>query len=516
MQEYRLTVDKFIDHAARWFGEAAVTGPERRTYTALRDRSNRLSGALLSLGAKPGDRVATLAWNTVAHFEIYYAVMGAGMVCHTLNPRMTSEQLAAIIVEAEDRIVAVSSDLLPLLRQAMAIGSTVEHVILLDGEGADAWILEDLLAERGKSVLWGRFNESQQAGLCYTSGTTGRPKGAVYTHRGNYLHTLRALQADAMALTAADTVLVGVPMFHANGWGLPFAAPAVGASLVLPGRTSDGPGLARLMRDEKVTVAVGIHTLWVGVAEYLEAAGEGLPDLERVIIGGSSCPEALIERIEKILGVEVQTSWGMTELYPLGTIRPVGSARPPLSSGRPPMGLDLKVVDEKGGEVGVETSGHLHVRGASLIDRYFGDADSAVDDDGYFNTGDLAIIGGDGNLTISGRSKDLIKSGGEWINPADIESVVGSDETVGLVAVIGMADAKWTERPLLVIQPGPGRDLDIDRIVAAMRGALARWWIPDRIATIAEMPLTGSGKIDKMRLRADVAAGKIQSEPLTA
>ena len=532
MQEYRLTVDKFLDHAAKWFGGANVIEGDagrrcaNRGYAELRERSNRLSGGLLKLGAKPGDRVATLAWNTLPHLETYYAVMGAGMVCHTLNPRMAADHLAAIVSRADDRIVAVSADLLPLLAEVAERCSTIEHVILLDDFegsqpdlplGIQSWSHEALIEKQAGPAEWGRFDEDSPAGLCFTSGTTGPPKGVLYTHRSNYLHTLRALQADAMAFTATDTVMVAVPMFHANGWGIPFAAPAVGANMVLPGRQTDGASLARLLREEKVTVAVGIHTLWLGVAEHLESSGETLPDLQRIIIGGSSCPDNLIERMEKGLGARVQTSWGMTELSPLGTIMPVGTDGRAVGAGRPPMGLDLKLVDEAGEtlpeQVGV--LGHLRVKGASVVDRYFGDSGSALDREGYFDTGDLATLDVEGNLTIGGRSKDLIKSGGEWINPTEIEAIVGNEPGVSLVAVIGMPDEKWTERPLLVVQPQSGRELDVPRMLASLRDAVVRWWIPDRLARIANMPLTGSGKIDKNRLRADFAAGKIATEPFS-
>lgn len=527
MQDYYLTVDKFLDHAAKWFSavDTVEAGEGRLSYAVMRERSNWLSGALLALGAMPGDRVATLAWNTLQHLEAYYAVMGAGMVCHTLNPRMTAAQLAAVIDEAGDRLVFVSSDLMPLFGEVARRCPGIQAAVML-GEGGSGgelpssvqlWAYEDLLREHGQAVQWGGFDEQSPAGLCHTSGTTGRPKGVVYTHRGNYLHTLRALQADAMALTAADTVLVAVPMFHANGWGLPFSAPAVGARLVLPGRNSDGASLARLMRDENVTVAVGIHTLWTGVADQLESNGESLPHLERVIIGGSSCPEQLIERIERVLGAQVQTSWGMTELAPLGTIAPLSApARPQQSSGRAPMGLDLKLVDAAGNTLAeqVGTVGHLRVRGASVIERYFGDNQTALDAEGFFDTGDLAMIDPAGNLTICGRSKDLIKSGGEWINPAEIEAIVGGEPAVSLVAVIGTPDEKWTERPLLVVQPRAGETLDASQLVGVLRDRIASWWMPDRLARVAAMPLTGSGKIDKVRLRADYAAGKLQTEPL--
>jgi fatty-acyl-CoA synthase len=524
MQSYELTVDKFLDHAARWAGGREVVtarsegGALRIGYADLRERANRASGALLTLGMQPGDRIATLAWNTQHHFELYYAAMGVGLVCHTLNPRLTAEQLSVMINEASDRILTSPANLAPLVAELLPQCPTLEHVLWIDGDAPKAsdtevgeWEFEDLLATMGQEVAWGSFPETTPAGLCYTSGTTGRPKGVLYTHRSNYLHTLRALQADAMAITARDTVLIAVPMFHANGWGLPFAAPAVGAKVVLPGRNADGASLSELMRDEKVTVAVGVQTVWLGVVDHLERTGLTLPDLERVIVGGSDCPEALVRRLEAGLGAKVQTSWGMTELSPLGVTATPGSL-PGQSAGRLLMGLDVKLTDAEGVTLPEQhdTLGHLKVKGASVVDRYFGMADDALDEEGFFDTGDLASIDATGNLTIRGRSKDLIKSGGEWINPAEIEAIIGREPAVGQVAVIARADSKWGERPVLVVEPQPGATLRDDDLIAALRGKIADWWLPDRIIKVAEMPLAATGKIDKLRLKADFAAGILE------
>ncbi|MDE2467126.1 MAG: AMP-binding protein, partial [Alphaproteobacteria bacterium] len=335
----------------------------------------------------------------------------------------------------------------------------------------------------------------------------GTPKGVLYTHRSNYLHTLRSLQADAVALTGADSILLAVPMFHANAWAFPFAAPAVGARLVLPGRALDGAHLTRLIRDEGVTIAAGVHTVWQGVLDYLDAEGGEVPTLERILIGGSSCPDVVIQRMEERFKARVQTSWGMTELSPLGTISPARGPERAIASGRPPLGLDLKLTDASGATLTRQrnVTGHLKVKGASVVDRYFkADAD-ALDAEGYFDTGDLASIDDAGNLSICGRSKDLIKSGGEWINPAEIEAVVGSLPGVGLVAVIGREDIKWGERPLLVVEPQKNHTLDDATLLRALRGKVADWWIPDQVIQIEQMPLAPTGKIDKIRLRQEYA-----------
>ena len=515
MQSYPLTLQKFLEHAATWHPQAqVVTGRQdgrvdRIGYAALYRRSRSVSAVLHDHGIRAGDCVATLAWNTQAHVEVWYAVMGMGAVCHTLNPRLTREQLAAMVGQSRPGVLVASADLESLARAGRAVGAGIERVLLIDAPDdrpADVNALEPLIAGAGSDVPWGGFDESSPCGLCFTSGTTGAPKGVTYTHRSSFLHTLRLLQVDGMALSARDSVLAAVPMFHANAWGLPFAAPAAGARLVLPGRVLDGAHLASLILSEAVTVAVGVPTVWLALVEHVERSGVALPTLERIIVGGSPLSPALMARIEQRLGVIVQTSWGMTELSPAGTVAPRDAPRAAHRSGRPAIGVDLRLTDADGHPLpdqrGVD--GHLRVRGDAALARYFGDDQPATDADGWLATGDLARIDDAGNLTITGRAKDLIKSGGEWINPAEIEALVSGVPDVALVAVIGRPDVKWGERPVLVVELRASAMVDDDSLLAPLRGKVPTWWIPDAVVRVPRMPLSPTGKIDKLGLRASM------------
>ncbi|KTE41102.1 MULTISPECIES: AMP-binding protein [unclassified Sphingopyxis] len=520
MQDYPLTLNRFLDHAARWHGEAEVASARengsvaRISYAMLRERSLAISSLLTGFGIAQGDRVATLAWNSAAHVELWYAVMGMGAVCHTLNPRLTGPQLASMAVQSGAKILVASADLLPLAKLVAERAPGIERILLIDGAGGSGASvpvaeLESLIADAPGGAVWGDFAETAPAGLCFTSGTTGAPKGVTYTHRGSFLHTLRSLQADVMAFTSRDAVLAVVPMFHANAWGLPFALPAVGGKLVLPGRQADGASLARLIAAEGVTIGVGVPTVWLGLVEHLEAVGGALPTLERLIVGGAPMAPALMERLEARLGVTVQTSWGMTELSPLGVIAPPGDPqRSAAVSGRPAIGVDLRLTDAGGAPLAEQRGGegHLYVRGASVVDRYFGEEAPATDAEGWFPTGDLARIDAKGNLIVTGRAKDLIKSGGEWINPAEIEAVVGALPQVSLAAVIGRQDAKWGERPVLLVEMRGGDEIDDAELLAPLSGRVAPWWIPDAVVRLDTMPLAPTGKIDKIRLRNDYGA----------
>ncbi len=525
MQHYALTVDKFLEHGAKWHPDVHVVtareggGADRIGYAALRQRSRQVSGVLAGLGVAEGDRVATLAWNTQAHLEAWFAVMGMGAVCHTLNPRLSETHLVGMLDRSGARVLLAAADLAPLARRIAAQAASIGKVLSIDGNAEDGGgtltidPLEPMLAAIASDTAWSVLDEHAPCSLCFTSGTTGPPKGVTYTHRGIFLHTLRALQADTMALSMRDSVLLAVPMFHANGWGVPFATPAVGARLVLPGRHLDGARVAALIDAESVTVALGVATVWLELVEHLDATGGETPTLQRVIVGGGPISASLMERIEQRLGVVVQTSWGMTEMSPTGTVAPPDDrCRAPHLSGRPSIGVDLLLTDADGVALPEQrgAEGHLRVRGASTIQRYFGETDDAVDADGWFPTGDLARIDDNGNLMITGRAKDLIKSGGEWINPAEIEEIVGRLPDVLLAAVIGREHPKWGERPVLLVTMREGSEVSDAALVEELRDRVASWWIPDSVIRLDRMPLAATGKIDKMQLRAEFggACGK--------
>jgi acyl-CoA synthetase (AMP-forming)/AMP-acid ligase II len=518
VQDFPLTLNRFIEHAARWHPQAGVVtawgdrGTSRVTYEELLTRSRRFSAGLHELGIRRGDRVATLAWNTQAHVEAWYGIASIGAVVHTLNPRLAVEMLAEMVRQSECRLLVVSASLASMAVELAQLAPSVERLIVIDdsidAEALRAPVPVSLHRDLGMdgAVEWGSFDEHSPAGLCFTSGTTGEPKGVVYTHRSSYLHTLRLLQADVIAPTADDNILMVVPMFHANGWGLPFAAPAVGASLILPGRDSDGASLAQLIRAEKVTLAAAVPTVWVGLVDHLDATGGDLPTLKRIIVGGAPIGEQLMVRIERRIGAIVQTSWGMTELTPLGAIAPAGlTKREAASAGRVAIGLDLLLKDGEGGALSEQrgAEGRLLVRGQSVVHRYYGQAAPAVDKDGWFDTGDLARVGVDGSLYITGRAKDLIKSGGEWINPAEIESIVATSPAVAQAAVIARLDAKWGERPVLIVELRADHDVSDEDLVAPLKGRVPSWWMPDALIRLTKLPLAATGKIDKQKLRAE-------------
>lgn len=524
MQRWSLTVDKFIDHAARWHGGTEIVSRTaagaivRTDWAALRMDAARLTGALFEWGISPGDRVATLAMNGAPHLAAWFGIMGMGAVCHTLNPRLSEEQLVYIINHAEDRAVLADREFSPLLDRLRARCPSIQNVVLFDGDGDAGW--EAILAGRGSVQPWGGFDEETAAGLCYTSGTTGTPKGVLYTHRSNYLHTLMIVQPDVFNISARDVVLPVVPMYHANAWGLTFAVAAVGAKLVLPGPKLDGASLYELLESEKVTLTAGVPTVWQTLLSFMAEHGLRFGALQRAMVGGAPCPESLIRAFAE-LGVEAQHNWGMTETSPLGTsgtLLPDVAALPldqqmpaRLKQGRVPAGVDMRIVDERGSILAHDgrTPGFLGVRGHSIVQRYFREDEDATDGDGFFDTGDVGSIDASGLLHITDRAKDLIKSGGEWISSAELESFAMCHPTVAIAAAIAAPDPKWGERPLLLLELKPGAVADAAGVRSLLEARMARWAVPDVIHFIDALPLGATGKIDKRALRERYAVDRV-------
>ncbi|MDQ2860156.1 MAG: long-chain-fatty-acid--CoA ligase [Pseudomonadota bacterium] len=522
MQDWPLTVDKILDHAAEWHGgrevvTRSVEGPiVRTTYSEIRERAKRLSNALLEFGIKPGDRVATLAWNSGRHMEAWYAIMGIAAVCHTLNPRLFADQLCYIINHAGDRIIVTDLTFLPILIENRAKMPCVERFIVLADEVSleGAVSSESLIARNGADCAWGGFGEETACGLCYTSGTTGNPKGVLYSHRSNFLHTLVTLQHDVMGLSVRDTVLAVVPMFHANAWGLTFSCPAVGAKLVMPGPKLDGASILELLETEAVTFSAAVPTVWQMLLAHLKTTGQRLTTLKRVVIGGSAVPEAILRAFHDDYGVEVVHAWGMTETSPLGTLStptPEIAALPfedqmpyRLKQGRPPPGVQLRLVNETGEPAphDGETSGRLQIKGPFIARRYFKDEGGDIlDGDGFFDTGDVATIDRAGYMHITDRAKDVIKSGGEWISSIEIENIAAGHPKALMAAVIGVAHPKWDERPLLLVKLRESETATPAEFLAFLEGKIARWWMPDDVRFVDDIPLGATGKIDKKLIR---------------
>jgi fatty-acyl-CoA synthase len=527
MQNWPLTVDRILDHAravhgAREIVTRTVEGPiARTTYAEVHERAKRLSAALTAWGIGLGDRVATLAWNTARHLECWYGIMGVGAVCHTLNPRLHPDQLAWVINHAEDRVIFVDLTFVPLLQQIIERCPTVERVVVLtdaahmsSGGSAGAFAYEDLIAEHAPDCAWGGFDENTACGLCYTSGTTGDPKGVLYSHRSNFLHGMTGLQADTLAISNRDVVLPIVPMFHANAWGVAFAAPAAGARLVMPGAKLDGASVYELLEGERVTFSAAVPTVWTGLLQHMRAHGLTLSTLKRVVIGGSACPESIIRAFHDDYGVDVIHAWGMTETSPIGSLAnlppeiaalPLDEQMPwRLSQGRAPLGVEMKVVDDAGVRLAQDgkTSGRLMVRGCSIAGAYFKVAGGEVlDAEGFFDTGDVATLAPDGFMRITDRAKDVIKSGGEWISSIEIENIAVGHPKTELAAVIGVPHPKWEERPLLLVKLKAGETASAQEMLDHLEGKIARWWTPDAVLFVDDIPLGATGKIDKKVLR---------------
>jgi len=527
MQDWPLLLHCVIDHAANFHGERkiitrSVEGPIHTTnYREVRARALKVSQRLQRDGIKLGDRVATLAWNTWRHLETWYGITGIGAIYHTVNPRLFPEQICWIVNHAEDRMMFVDLTFLPILEKHAAGLKTIERYVILTDRAhmpqtnlKNAVAYEDWIAEVDGDFKWVEFDENTAAGMCYTSGTTGNPKGVVYSHRSDVLHSMIALAPDAMNCSSRDVVLPVVPMFHANCWGLALTAPMVGATMVMPGAKMDGASIYELLSTYKVSFTAAVPTVWLMLLQDLEKTGQKLPYLKRVVIGGSACPRAMTKTFQDIYDVDVIHAWGMTEMSPLGSLCSLkpeyaeleGEARldMQMKQGHPPFGVEMKITDDHGRDLPWDgkTFGRLKVRGPAVAKSYFkGEGGEAFDDDGWFDTGDVATMDKYGYMQITDRSKDVIKSGGEWISSIDLENLAVGHPKVAEAAVIGVSHPKWDERPLLVIVLKKGEIATKDEIFGFMQGKIAKWWIPDDVVFVDEIPHTATGKIQKMVLR---------------
>ena len=530
MQDRPLLISSLIEHAATFHPRTEIVsrlpeGPVRRTtWGDLRQRARQVANALKQLGVNPGDRVGTLAWNSDRHLALYFGVSGSGAVLHTVNPRLFPEQIDYIVNHAEDQVLFFDITFAPLVAKIAPLLKTVRHFVAmtdratmpaLDLPNLHCW--QDLIEGQSADYAWPEFDERTASSLCYTSGTTGNPKGVLYSHRSTMLHTLMELAVDTFGISSEETVMLIVPMFHANAWGTPYAAAMAGTKLVLPGPHLDGQSVYTLMRDERVTFSQGVPTVWLMMFQYVDA-NPGLDPkelgLKRVGIGGSAVPRAMLERFENQFGAEVVQGWGMTETSPIGVISKLlpkhfelpneELVKIKLKQGRGVWGVDLKLVGDEGEVMpwDGQSRGHLHVRGPWIASGYFkNEGGSKLDADGFFPTGDVATIDPDGYLQLVDRAKDVIKSGGEWISSIDVENAAMGHPAVAEAAIIGVPHPKWQERPLLLVVKRAGQDVTREALLDFLAGRMARWWLPDDVVFVPELPHTATGKLLKTKLR---------------
>ena len=532
MQDWPLVVHSILDHAASYHGERemvtrTVEGPiARTTYSQIHSRARRVAKGLTRRGVRLGDRIGTLAWNTARHVEVWYGIMGIGAISHTINPRLFPEQITYIINHAEDRFIFVDTTFVPTLEKiAKQIDRVEGFIVLTDAANMpkttlpNAVAYEDWIKDVDDDFQWPRFDENTAAGLCYTSGTTGNPKGVLYSHRSNVLHGLSVNTADCVGAKSTDSFMPVVPMFHANAWATVFACPMVGAKMVMPGAKLDGPSVYELLEKEHVTITAAVPTVWQMLLTHMETNNLKLSTLKKVMIGGSACPPSMIETFERKYGVEVMHAWGMTEMSPVGTIGSYKSGMEKLDwpeqlkvkskQGRAMFTVEMKITDDDGKTLPHDGKafGHLMVRGPAVARAYFkGEGgrhgtDSIVDKDGWFDTGDVATLDELGFMQITDRAKDVIKSGGEWISSIDVENIAVGCPGVAQAAVIGIHHPKWDERPLLIIVRKPDSKVTKEEVLKFLEGKIAKWWTPDDVSFVNEIPLTATGKIQKVALR---------------
>jgi acyl-CoA synthetase (AMP-forming)/AMP-acid ligase II len=530
MMQMPLLISSVIVHAARHHGDTEIVSKRvegdihRYTYADAELRARKLAQAFARLGCSAGDRVGTLAWNGYRHLEVYYGSSGSGLVCHTINPRLFPEQIAWIANDAEDGVLCFDLTFLPLVEKLASAMPTIRHYVAMTDRAhmpahsalPNLLCYEELVEAEDGAYAWPEFDENTASSICYTSGTTGHPKGAVYSHRSSVLHAYAASLPDSMCNSAEDVILPVVPMFHVNAWGLPYAGPMTGAKLVFPGPHLDGKSLYELFESEKVSFSAGVPTVWLGLLTYVKQQGLKFTSFKRTVIGGSACPPAMIRTLEDDYGVRVIHAWGMTELSPLGTLARLKSKHAALDTeaqhrllekqGRAVYGIDMALVGDDGQAQpwNGEAAGDLVVRGPWVIERYFKQEGSPLlplAGQQWFPTGDVATIDADGFMQITDRSKDVIKSGGEWISSIELENIAMSHPAVHEAAVIAAAHPKWDERPLLVVVKKPGAELTREELLAHYEGRIAKWQIPDDVVFVADIPHTATGKIQKLRLR---------------
>ena len=529
MMEAQLLISSIAQHAERFHGDreivsVTVDNPRHRyTIREAMARARCFAKALAGLGVVSGDRVASLAWNDYRHLEVYYAVSGSGYVCHTINPRLFPEQIVYIINHAEDRFICVDAMFVPLLEAVADKIPNVEGFIVMTDEAhmpdtslSNVMCYETLIAAETPEFDWPQFDERTASALCYTSGTTGNPKGVLYDHRSTILHAWGTLAIDIAGMSSRDVVLPVVPFFHVNAWGVPYSALMAGAKLVLPGpKMGDGEALYELMDSEAVTMALGVPTVWLALLHYTEKAGKRLDKLQRSLVGGAAVPRAMIEAFRDKHGVELRQGWGMTETSPIGTVNTVKAGLEDLSpdeqldlatkAGRGIFGVELRIADDNGEELPWDGKafGALQVRGPWVCGDYFKleGAGGTHTEDGWFETGDVATIDARGYVAITDRTKDVIKSGGEWISSIELENTAMGHPAVAEAAVIGVAHPKWTERPLLVVTKAEGQDVSKEELLAFFDGKVATWWVPNDVVFVDELPHTATGKVKKIELR---------------
>jgi acyl-CoA synthetase (AMP-forming)/AMP-acid ligase II len=527
MQDWPLLIHRIIDHAAmqhpnRSVVSRSVEGPmHRTTYAEVRLRALRVAKRLEQDGVKLGDRVATLAWNTWRHLEAWYGITGIGAIYHTVNPRLFEDQIVYIMNHAEDRVLMLDLTFVPLMEKLQDRLPTIERFVVFTDDAhmpetslRNAVPYEDWLAEVDDDFTWAAFEENTAAGLCYTSGTTGDPKGVLYSHRSNVLHAMMTVAPDCFGLSASDVAMPVVPLFHANGWSFAFSAPMAGAALVLPGPKLDGPSVHQLLEEGRVTITAAVPTVWLALLQHLEGTRGKLSTLNRVVIGGSACPRAMTEAFETKYGVTVSHAWGMTEMSPLGSfcsVKPdVGHLKGEalldlkMKQGVAPFGVEFRIADDENRDLPWDgtTFGRLKVKGPAVAKSYFRrETEPILDEHGFFDTSDVATIDPNGYMHITDRAKDVIKSGGEWISSIELENLAIGHPDVAEAAVIGVAHPKWDERPLLVVVPKEGRRPTKDDLLGFMQGRIAKWWMPDDVVLVEAIPHTATGKIQKTALR---------------